>query len=423
MANKGRHDSENGDGSLQRRTFLTGVGLTGVGALAMTAVQPTQAQAKEAATGKYRVAVIGHTGRGGYGHGLDSVWLDMPRTEIVGVADPDSDGLTKAVRRLAAPKGYPDYRQMLDELKPDLVSIGTQNIDVHRDMVVAAAERGVRGIYIEKPLCRTLEEADEMVAVCRQHNVKLATAHQSRYVPKMKVIQEIIRSGKLGDVLEIRSRCKEDARGGGLGLWVLGTRVLMVMQALAGDPVSCFATVLQDRRPITRQDVRDSQANGIGPLAGDEVHAMYRFSSGTTGYFDSLRRAGAPNPWRFGVRIFGTEGVLHWSSTELLLGPAHFLPDPLWDAALSGKRRIPVSSAGIGVAEPIRDAGHGHHAGNVLAANDLIAAIEADRQPLSNLEDARTNLEMIVAVFESHRVGGPVSFPMKTRKNPLTLLE
>ena len=418
MANKVKHDSDNRDGSLQRRTFLTGVG-----ALAMTAVQPTQVLAKDAATGKYRVGVIGHTGRGDYGHGLDRVWTDIPQAEIVGVADPDPAGLTNAVKRLAASKGYPDYRQMLDELKPDLVSIGTQYIDLHRDMVVAAAERGVRGIFIEKPLCRTLEEADEMVAVCRKHNVKLATAHQSRYVPKMKVIQEIIRSGKLGHVLEIRSRCKEDDRGGGLGLWVLGTRVLTVMQALAGDPVSCFAAVLQDKRPITRQDVRDSESLGIGPLAGDEVHAMYRFSSGTTGYFDSMRRAGAPSPWRFGVRIFGTEGVLHWSSTELFLGPAHFLPDPLWDAARSGKQWIPVSSAGIGAAEPLQDAGNGHHAGNVLAVNDLIAAIEEDCQPLANLGDARTNLEMIVAVFESHRVGGPVNFPLNSRKNPLTLLE
>jgi len=78
---------------------------------------------------------------------------------------------------------------MLDELKPDLVSIGVQYVDRHRDMVVAAAERCARGVYIEKPLCRTLKEADQMVAACRKHHVKPAMAFQSLYFPKLKVIR------------------------------------------------------------------------------------------------------------------------------------------------------------------------------------------------------------------------------------------
>jgi predicted dehydrogenase len=402
---------------VRRRPFLAGAA-----AFPLTALLPKIARAAEAPPKKYRVGVIGHTGRGDYGHGLDTVWRDIPQTEIVGVADPNPAGLAKAVQRLMAPKGYEDYHKMLDELKPDLVSIGVQYIDQHRDMVVAAAERGVRGIYMEKPLCRTLEEADQMVAACRKHKVKLAMAQQSLYVPKMKVIQDIIRSGKLGRVLELRGRGKEDARGGGLDLWVLGKRTLTVMQALAGNPVSCLGTVLQDKRPLGKQDVRDSEAYGIGPLAGDEVHAMYRFSSGVTGYFDSIRNAGAPSPWRHGLQILGSEGALHWYSTEDFMSPAHFLPDPLWDPGRSGKQWIPVSSAGIGVPEPLKDEWAGHHGGNVLAVKDLIAAIEEDRQPLANLEEARINLEMIVAVFESQRTGGLVSFPLKNRANPLTML-
>ena len=36
--------------------------------------------------------------------------------------------------------------------------------------------------------------------------------------------------------------------------------------------------------------------------------------------------------------------------------------------------------------------------------------------------EGRVTIEMIAAVFESHRVGGPVTFPLKTRENPLALL-
>jgi len=198
--------------------------------------------------------------------------------------------------------------------------------------------------------------------------------------------------------------------------------MLAVMKVLGGDPLSCFGTVLQDGRPITRKDVRECESYGIGPLAGNEVHAMYHLSSGVTGCFDSVQRAGAPPPWRYDLRIFGSKGVLHIPSTRYFLSPVQFLPDPLWSPGRSGKQWIPVSSAGIGAAETLEDQ-LTHHGGNVLAVKDLIAAIEEDRQPLANMEEARTNLEMIVAVFEAHRLGASVTFPLKNRKNPLTMLE
>ena len=58
----------------------------------------------------------------------------------------------------------------------------------------------------------------------------------------------------------------------------------------------------------------------------------------------------------------------------------------------------------------------------MLACQDLIAAIEEDRQPECNVYEARRTIEMITAVFESHRLGGPVKFPLQNRDNPLELL-
>ncbi|GAG58936.1 unnamed protein product, partial [marine sediment metagenome] len=85
---------------------------------------------------KYRVAVIGHTGRGNYGHGLDVVWNELPECEIVAVADAEPSGLVAAQKRLKVGRGFADYRKMLDDVKPDLVSIAPRWLDQHRDMVV-----------------------------------------------------------------------------------------------------------------------------------------------------------------------------------------------------------------------------------------------------------------------------------------------
>ncbi|HUG70362.1 MAG TPA: Gfo/Idh/MocA family oxidoreductase [Pirellulaceae bacterium] len=362
----------------------------------------------------YRVAVVGHTGRGNYGHGVDTVWLQLPQCKIVGVADANEQGLAAAVKRLAAPKGFADYRQMLDEAQPNIVAIGPRWLDQHRDMVLAAAERGMH-IYMEKPMCRTLEEADEMAAACEKHGIKLAVAHQTRYSPKLHVVRDMIFDGRIGKVLELRGRGKEDRRGGGEDLWVLGSHVMNLMHHFGGEPNWCLANVMQDGERVTKLHVAEG-AEGIGPLAGDSLTAMYGMDDGVTAYFASTRNMGVGS--RFGLQIFGSEGII-----EILSGylpAANYLPDPNWSPGRSGVKWTPISSAGAGQPEPLPDGGL--NAGNVLACQDLLAAIEEDRLPECSIYEGRTTVEMIAAVFESHRLGGLAEMPLTNRKNPLTML-
>ena len=129
--------------------------------------------ASAAARRKYRVAVIGRTGRGDYGHGLDVVWKDIPQAEVVAVADEDEKGRAAAAARIGALRAYADYRQMLEKERPQIVSIGPRWLDCHRDMVLACAEFGCH-MFLEKPLARTLAEADEMVEACRKRGLKVA---------------------------------------------------------------------------------------------------------------------------------------------------------------------------------------------------------------------------------------------------------
>ena len=95
----------------------------------------------------YRVAVIGRTGKGDYGHGIDTVWAEVPETQVVAVSDDDKMGLAAAAARLKVDQAFSDYRQMLDAVKPDIVAICPRWIDQHRDMVVAAAQGGAH-IYM-----------------------------------------------------------------------------------------------------------------------------------------------------------------------------------------------------------------------------------------------------------------------------------
>jgi len=396
-----------------RRTFLRQAGAAGLavsGGLALTSVSGAQNN------GKYRVAVIGRSGRGDYGHGLDVVWKDIENVTVVAVADEDEKGRAEAARRIGAARAYADYRQMLEKERPQIVSVAPRWIDCHRDMVLACAEHGCH-MFMEKPMARTLAEADEMIAACERRHLKLAIAHQARYSPLMPHVLDLIAQDKLGDILELRARGKEDHRGGGEDLMVLGTHMMDLMRLLAGDPQWCFARVFDLDKPVTKAQVRQG-AEGIGPLAGDRIHAMYGFKSPTTGYFSTHRaRHGASA--RFGVQVFGSKGIITIGTGTF--PPVWFVEDPSWSPGRSKAQWVEITSAGLGRPETAKDTGQ-QAPGNILIVKDLTRAIETDTQPKGSIYDGRAALEMILAVYESHRLKTAVPLPLENRRHPLDLL-
>ncbi len=362
----------------------------------------------------WRVAVIGRTGKGGYGHGLDVVWQAFENVEIVAVADENEAGRTATAQKLKARQTYADYREMLAKERPEIVSIGDRFLDAHRDMVVVCAEHGAN-VFLEKPICRALVEADEMIAACEKHHVKAAIAHQTRYSPRADRVKELISAGKLGEILELRGRGKEDNRGGGQDLMVLGTHIMDLMRFFVGDARLCHARIWQGDRRATKGDVREG-GEGMGPIVGDRIHAEYGFDHGVVGSFGThVAKIGVGK--RFGLQIFGTRGVVHIQTGSLPL--TLFCEDPSWLPGRSGQWQE-ISSNGVGKPEKLKEGGL--NLGNVWIVRDLMEAIEQDRAPRGSLSDGRAALEMIMAVYESHRVERAVDLPLKTRKHPLSLL-
>ena len=352
------------------------------------------------------VGVIGHTGQGNYGHGEDTVWLKIPQTKIVAVADADPKGLAEASKRLGGVKAYADYKLMLASAKPDIAAICSRHIHEHRDMIVAAVEAGVKGIYVEKPFVRTLAEADEVVKLCADKGVKLAIAHRNRYHPVVDVVKQLVASGEIGELKEVRVRGKQDQRGGGLDLWVLGGHGFNLATLFTGPATSCEATILVEGRPATKADVRPGD-EGVGLIVGDEIHARYETRSGIPLYFDSKTgtwTTGTP----FGARLIGTKGVISLQVDE----------EPLAILERDGVK-TPISTAGIGKPEPIKDiklVNGGHHG----AVRDLIAAIADKRQPLCGPEAGLETVELTLGVFASFAAGGKkVALPLADRQHPL----
>ena len=392
---------------MNRRTFIA----TGSAAVASTILAKNPPR-------KLRVGVIGHTGRGNYGHGLDTVWHQLNDVEIVAVADAHGGGLANAKKKLKVEKVFADYRAMLREVKPDIVAVCPRHADQHHDMALAAIEAGARGIYIEKPFVRTPAEVDSLAAACKKHGTKIAIAHRNRWHPMLAVIDQFIKDGALGKLLEIRARGKGDRRGGGEDLWVLGSHVMNLIHYFGGAPRNCSARLFQNGEPVTAAHVKPGN-EGLGPLSGNELHARYEMERGMIAYFDSIANDGTQNHG-FGLHLIGSKGILAIRADRQPF--AYWVPGNPFGPTRESRPWIPFTTAGPGkpegnlkVVEAVQ-----HH---VTPAKDLVRAIHEDRQPLCNLAEGGMTVEMICAIFESHRQGGKaVSIPLKERGNALAKL-
>lgn len=387
---------------MHRRQFL---------ATAVAAATFPAGFAQSANEHRWRVAVIGHTGRGNFGHGLHTLWLGLPETEIVAIADPEEAGRAAAQAAVGMPPAFADYRDMLAQIRPEIVVVAPRHLDQHRDMCVAAAESGARGIYCEKPFCRTPAEADDIVDACVRHHTRLALAHRNRYHPAIQIARQAVADGVLGQLLEIRGRGREDQRGGVQDLWVLGTHVLDLVRCFGGEALACSAVLQQDHRPATRIDIRSGD-EGVGPVCGNELHARYELASGIPAYFDSIRDRVDPAA-NFGLQLVGTQGLIQIRIDAEPL--AHLVPGNPFLPTDQPRPWIPITSAGIGEPEPVADMKvqiEQHR----YAARDLLAAIDEQRPPLSSELDGRAIVDMTHAALASHvQNGARITLPLADR--------
>ena len=133
-------------------------------------------------------------------------------------------------------------------------------------------------------------------------------------------------------------------------------------------------------------------------------------------FFDSIVNAGAKGSG-FGLQLIGTKGIIDLRfDTEPL---AQLLSGNPFQPVKEPRAWIPISSAGPSQSEPIADIKE-QVTSHLLPARDLLAAIREDRAPLCSAADGRAVIEMIMAVFESHRLDGRrVAWPLVNRQNPL----
>ena len=129
-----------------------------------------------------------------YCHGPTYYYSD--RVELVGGADLHDGQRAIFGERwgLSSDHMYSDYREMIEKEKPDIVSVTTPSW-ARAEPIIFCAEHGVRGIYSEKGLCASLEEADRIAESCQKNNVAFnwgaMRRHHDGYIRMAEAIAQL----------------------------------------------------------------------------------------------------------------------------------------------------------------------------------------------------------------------------------------
>jgi len=122
--------------------------------------------------------------------------------EVVAVASPTPGNAERLAKRYGIPRVFTDYRRMLAERDIEMITIAAPN-HLHARMTIEAAEAG-KHVVCEKPLCMTLEEADEMIETCRRRGVLLLYAEELYFTPKYVKAKRMADEGAFGKVYLVK---------------------------------------------------------------------------------------------------------------------------------------------------------------------------------------------------------------------------
>lgn len=172
-----------------------------------------------------RLGLIG-AGRMGSFHALTAA-RHIPGASLDAIADPVPGQAARLAEQLGVSRVYNDPQQLLDDPQIDAVLIAAPARS-HAELVISAAHAG-KGIFCEKPMAITLDEADRAIAAAADAHVVLQVGFNRRFARSFRSAHEDVLAGRIGTPQLLRSLTRDPALNNpaATGQWVIFLETLI----------------------------------------------------------------------------------------------------------------------------------------------------------------------------------------------------
>jgi predicted dehydrogenase len=358
------------------------------------------------AKGKVKVGIIGSQFEADI-HAA-SFQIMPEEAEVVAVASPTPGHPEELAGRYGIPRVFHDYREMLKEDDIEMVTIAAPNY-LHAQMTIDIANAG-KHVVCEKPLCVTLEEADEMIETCEKQGVLLMYAEELFFTPKYVRAKQLADEGALGEVYLVK---QSEKHFGPHAEWFWdversGGGVFMDM----GCHGIAFCYWFYNRSPIKSVYCQmDTFVHGDITRGEDNTLCILEFENGGRALIeDSWARHGGMDDR---IEVFGSGGLTY---ANLHMGNA----------------LITYSERGYGYVVEKAPTSTGWtfttyeelwNYGFPQEMHHFARCVRGKEEPIATGEDGRVVQEALYAGYQSARTGRKVELPFRPRgvKKPIDL--
>lgn len=293
-------------------------------------------------------------------------------------------------------KRYTDYKEMIEQIQPELVSIATES-GIHAEIALFCIDHGVH-VIIEKPMAMNMKDADEIIRRSEENGIKVAACHQNRFNIAVQKMRKALEEGRFGRLshgsIHVRWNRNEGyyTQAPWRGTWAQDGGCLM-NQCIHGIDLLrwTFGDEVEEVYGQTRQQFHDYlEAEDIGM-------AVVKFKNGSIATIEGTTNV-YPQNLEETLYVFGENGTVK-------IGGKSTNNIDVWDF----KDESEDDLRNKGLEEATSNVyGNGHTS---LFA-DMVEAIRDDRKPYVDAVAGRNALEMILAIYKSQKTGLPVKLPL-----------
>ncbi|RWZ64537.1 Gfo/Idh/MocA family oxidoreductase [Labedella populi] len=256
---------------------------------------------------------------------------------LVSAADVSDDARAYASEALGFARTTADWREVIADPEVDVVSICTPNF-LHREVALAAAAAG-KPFWIEKPMGRGATESAEIARAATEAGIVTSVGFNYRHAPAVARARELVRSGALGPITNVRVSLLADysADPRGALTWrfqtgLAGSGVLGDLLSHGADLAQYTVGSIEEVSALTERFIRErplptdaaaghfslgAESGPTGTVENEDYAALLvRFASGAVGVMDSSRVAVGPHA-EYALEIYGTLGSVRWDFQRL----------------------------------------------------------------------------------------------------------